>query len=325
MRTVLALAAAASFSSAVLAQTVPAGYGRFPCTIVNGDGTFSPDPSQCAAGNLVAPGTGTGNQDGNQGDGVLPTTPACQQEPTTGAYYCGIQGAACTTSANCDNGACINGACTGGLNAGCFGNDANCLGFLYCNDPDFNPTAAGTCGGIGSFCQDYTQGIPGAPDATNYAIFNQFCASGYCNTQTGACDNHVLAVGASCATDPNFACTVDATTGQALTCDPVSLTCQVAAVPSGGARRERRQRSLYQRSLCPASHQACSIEGSKGFECIDTQTNLEQCGACANKGGVDCTQLPGVAAVGCVAGTCEIWSCESGYSWDSLSNACVRD
>lgn len=32
--------------------------------------------------------------------------------------------------------------------------------------------------GIGSFCQDATQGDPAFPDAENYAIFNQFCSSG---------------------------------------------------------------------------------------------------------------------------------------------------
>ena len=36
------------------------------------------------------------------------------------------------------------------------------------------------------------------------------------------------------------------------------------------------------------------------------QSNLEQCGACASAGGVDCTALPGVEAVGCVAGQCEV-------------------
>lgn len=72
--------------------------------------------------------------------------------------------------------------------------------------------------------------------------------------------------------------------------------------------RSRSRRALRQRrSLCPASHTACSVAGTKsGFECIDTQSNLEQCGACASSGGMDCTALPGVEAVGCVAGVCEV-------------------
>jgi hypothetical protein len=53
------------------------------------------------------------------------------------------------------------------------------------------------------------------------------------------------------------------------------------------------------------------------------QSNIEQCGACASEGGVDCTQIEGVAAVGCVAGVCEIWSCEDGFTYDAAKGACV--
>jgi hypothetical protein len=68
-------------------------------------------------------------------------------------------------------------------------------------------------------------------------------------------------------------------------------------------------------------------------------------GACATEGGVDCTGLPGVEAVGCVAGVCtlcvmpfrglerslltldvalagEIWSCQDGYTWDAATASC---
>lgn len=53
------------------------------------------------------------------------------------------------------------------------------------------------------------------------------------------------------------------------------------------------------------------------------QSNIEQCGACASEGGVDCTTLEGVSAVGCVAGSCEIWSCEDGFTYDPTSSVCV--
>jgi hypothetical protein len=106
--TSFALAAALSLASTALAQV---GYGRFPCTTVNGDGTFSADPSKCVGAALIAPGSDTTNTEGNQGDGATPTNPLCVMEVKTGAYFCGLAGSACTTSANCDNGVCKLGTC----------------------------------------------------------------------------------------------------------------------------------------------------------------------------------------------------------------------
>lgn len=67
------------------------------------------DQSACDANALVGPGSGTGNQDGTQGDGVNPTNAQCVVETESGAYFCGIAGAACTSDANCDNGHCVAG------------------------------------------------------------------------------------------------------------------------------------------------------------------------------------------------------------------------
>jgi hypothetical protein len=61
----------------------------FPCTNVNGDGTFSADDTKCLSGALIAPGADTTNTEGNQGDGVTPTDPVCSIEAATGAYFCG--------------------------------------------------------------------------------------------------------------------------------------------------------------------------------------------------------------------------------------------
>ncbi|GAA5839864.1 hypothetical protein JCM11251_001235 [Rhodosporidiobolus azoricus] len=316
MRSALLLASLVSLSSVALAQN---GYGRFPCTVFNGDGTTSPDQSQCANAVLIPPGADTPEDTGNQGDGVTPVDPVCAYDSQSDFYYCGISGAPCASDANCDNGVCTGGVCTGGRNSACDA-DSDCSGFLYCFNDIFEP-ASGVCGGLGSFCGDYTQGDPTDP-AGNYPIFNGFCASGYCNSQTNLCDEHVTVVGRSCASDPQFACTVRNTDGSPLTCDPVSLTCQVLAAPSGAAR-QRRNRLALKRNLCPAGHSTCSIEGGKGYECIDTESNIEQCGACASAGGVDCTQIEGVEAVGCVAGVCEVWSCATGYIWSSSKSACV--
>ncbi|GAA6008291.1 hypothetical protein JCM10207_000075 [Rhodosporidiobolus poonsookiae] len=312
MRSVLALASIASLASLAAAQ---GGYGRFPCTIINGDKTFSADQTQCD-GTLIAPGTGTGvaGQDA-QSDTPPPVGAICSMETETGAYFCGIAGAACSTNDQCDNGLCRDGKCQGGFGQSCSNSDANCSGLLSCQTPDFQQTASDTCGGLGAFCQDYTQGDASLTEAQNYAVFNQFCASGYCSYGLGACAEHV-AVGGDCSTDPDFACVEGAT------CNLATLKCDANPTPSGA--RARARRAVHnKRNLCPASHSACEIPGAKGFECIDTQSNLEQCGACATQGGVDCTAIEGAEAVGCVAGQCEIWSCATGYSWDASKQACV--
>ncbi|GAA5856230.1 hypothetical protein JCM8547_000831 [Rhodosporidiobolus lusitaniae] len=83
--------------------------------------------------------------------------------------------------------------------------------------------------------------------------------------------------------------------------------------PSGLARRR------IPRSLCPGQSQ-CSLGGGR-WECIDVSSNLEQCGACANDQGVDCTALPGVAGVVCVQGTCVVESCE--VDRDLVDGACL--
>ncbi|GAA5821036.1 hypothetical protein JCM11251_001932 [Rhodosporidiobolus azoricus] len=309
LRSVLAISALAGFAAA---QT---GYGRFPCTLVNGDGTFSANQDLCANDALIAPGANDANGEA-QGDGVNPVDAECVVAPQ-GGYYCGIAGAQCTTDANCDNGLCVDGRCQGGFNQACGGVDSNCSGFLYCLSGDYSTTASNQCGAVGAFCQDYAAVSDGVTKETAQATFSQFCATGYCNYGTGDCDNYVP-LGGDCTVDPDFGCGPNASCDT--TTDPSNPVCRALAVPSGGARARR---NLHRkRNLCPSSHEACSVEGVKGFECIDTSSNLEQCGACASAGGVDCTSLPGVESVGCVAGTCEIWACAEGYEWSASSASC---
>ncbi|GAA6005820.1 hypothetical protein JCM11491_004022 [Sporobolomyces phaffii] len=290
MRSAFAAVSVLSLASLAAAQT---GYGRFPCTIVNGDGTYSQDQSQCASGNLVNPGSGESNT-GVQGDRPNPVDPVCVQQLETTAWFCGSVGAACSSDANCDNGLCVDGKCQGGFTQACASTDTNCSGFLYCISPDFSTTASDTCGGLGAYCQDPTQGNPSAPAADNYPIFNQYCSSGYCNAEA-ACDEHATTVGADCSVDPQFKCSATST-GQALTCDETTFTCQLAAVPSG---RARARRNLSRRSDAVAN-------------------TLENCG------GQDCTLLEGVSSVSCsAASVCEIWACADGYVFDADSQACV--
>ncbi|GAA5834090.1 hypothetical protein JCM11251_003615 [Rhodosporidiobolus azoricus] len=309
MRTVLALA---SFAGLVAAQT---GYGRFACTLVNGDGTFSADQSLCADAALIPPGTNDPAAE-TQGDLPAPTGSQCVIETESGAYFCGIAGASCASDANCDNGPCVAGICQGGFTQNCGELDSNCAGFLYCLSSDFTPTPSRTCGAVGAFCQDPTVGSVDFTPAENQLLYNQFCSTGYCNAGTANCDVRAL-LGEDCSTDPTFRC------ADGLTCDPTSFLCIAAPVPSGGAR-QRRNHEFGKRSLCPAAHTACKVSGrASGFECVDVMSSLEQCGGCASSGGVDCTALPGVASVGCVAGTCEIWACAEGYKWDTTTQSCV--
>lgn len=301
---------------------------------------------------------------------------------------------------------------SGGFGTTC-GADSDCLGFLYCTDPT-GETVIGSCGADGAFCVDPSAPVdPDASAADQAPVYNQYCASGFCSVNNGGvCSEFVTQVGGDCSFDPEFvrplarlalllspraqsadallslsqACTVDTVTGAALTCDATLLTCQLAPVPTGARARARRAgangAALFKRRACPLSHTACSISGAKGFECVDTQSNLEQCafslslslalglpapttvfslssacadlafspplagGACSTEGGVDCTSLPGVESVGCMAGVCEslslplplglrrpeltlsfstgeIWSCADGYSFDAASSECV--
>ncbi|GAA6008250.1 hypothetical protein JCM10207_000053 [Rhodosporidiobolus poonsookiae] len=316
MRSVLALISAASLAGLAAAQS---GYGRFPCTIVNGDGTFSADQTQCT--NLLATGANIPRDqvdaDVYQGDTASPVGAQCVRETESGAYFCGIAGATCTVDTQCDNGHCVSGRCQGGFGQDCAVTDANCSGYLYCLSAESARTPRNTCGGIGAFCQDYLAGDAALTAAQNQDIFNQFCSSSYCNAGTGNCDNHMMG-GQDCSVDPEFGCA----TG--FTCNADFVCVASPVTPSQAARSRSRRDGLHRRNLCPASHTACSVDdGKKGFECIDVTSNLEQCGACASQGGVDCTALPGVESVGCVAGQCEIWSCAEGYAWDSASQSCV--
>ncbi|KAK4704694.1 DNA methyltransferase 1-associated protein 1, partial [Phenoliferia sp. Uapishka_3] len=147
---------------------------------------------------------------------------------------------------------------------------------------------------------------------------NVYCLTPDSQTASGTCGG----IGSWCmdsCSEGNFLCASGSCLGQTGQC------VAAAATPTGSMRaRTRRTTELVSRgSQCPLSHTTCALAGSVlGFECIDTQSNLEQCGGCAAAGGSDCTALPGVDAVGCVAGLCEIWACAEGFSWSASSAAC---
>ncbi|KAE9396459.1 hypothetical protein BT96DRAFT_111382 [Gymnopus androsaceus JB14] len=87
-------------------------------------------------------------------------------------------------------------------------------------------------------------------------------------------------------------------------------------------------------SSCRTGWEACGIVGGgpRDWECIDTQNDLESCGGCpidvmssltgANGLGVDCTTIPGVSDVSCIAGTCSVNKCMPGFKISRSGQHC---
>ncbi|GAA5950229.1 hypothetical protein JCM3765_004247 [Sporobolomyces pararoseus] len=78
---------------------------------------------------------------------------------------------------------------------------------------------------------------------------------------------------------------------------------------------------LESESLCPMTLATCLT--STSYECIDIETDPQQCGACTEDGGVDCSTLEGVETAGCVEGKCEVWACAPGYDYLLETRSCV--
>ncbi|GAA5851210.1 hypothetical protein JCM3766R1_002108 [Sporobolomyces carnicolor] len=74
---------------------------------------------------------------------------------------------------------------------------------------------------------------------------------------------------------------------------------------------------------CPITLTACPSSSSGLLECIDTQSDVEQCGGCQDFGGIDCTTVEGVETAGCVEGTCEVWACARGFDYLLETKSCV--
>ncbi|GAA5830355.1 hypothetical protein JCM11251_001320 [Rhodosporidiobolus azoricus] len=109
--------------------------------------------------------------------------------------------------------------------------------------------------------------------------------------------------------------------------DPLSgthkKTCQKPS-PQPSHRAKRDTSAERRDMLCPGAQIACPLTGGHlGYECIDVQNNIEQCGGCAVQGGVDCSQLDGVDSVSCINGSCRVWGCGPGYSFHFRKRTCV--
>lgn len=61
-----------------------------------------------------------------------------------------------------------------------------------------------------------------------------------------------------------------------------------------------------------------------GFECVDFTADLRSCGGCSSLDPIehDCTTIPHVESVACIAGECQISTCQPGYALESDGHAC---
>ncbi|KAM0753474.1 hypothetical protein T439DRAFT_322378 [Meredithblackwellia eburnea MCA 4105] len=279
----LFLSAAATATAQSFASGGPA---RFPCYTVVAPGTVVADPSQCTVAAMTA----------NQ---------ACPPSAANlGNVNGGFKNYGNVPSANAQ---CYEDGASGLYFCGYFG--AACTVDADCDN--------GSC--QGNVCTG-SLGYPCTLDSQ--CLGNLYCSLGFCGASSTIVNNVDQADGSLCddgCVAGNFLCASGICDGNTGTCAPSTFLA--------ASQRSRSRRTLAEkgaRSLCPSHHTACPIPGSSGqSECVDTQSNLEQCGACTTDGGVDCTALPGVDAVGCVQGKCEIWACESGYAWDAKSASCT--
>jgi hypothetical protein len=77
-------------------------------------------------------------------------------------------------------------------------------------------------------------------------------------------------------------------------------------------------------AICASGMSACPVSGSlKAVECLDLTTDAESCGGCASVGkGEDCTLIDGSKDVACVAGTCQVKSCDFGFELNVNGTGC---
>jgi hypothetical protein len=78
----------AVFFFAIVLPTFVSAQGRFPCTRVGGDGTFTADQTQCLSYNLQQ-----GSVAGYQSSRATPQGSTCTIVPESGSYFCGWSGA----------------------------------------------------------------------------------------------------------------------------------------------------------------------------------------------------------------------------------------
>ncbi|KAM0755444.1 hypothetical protein T439DRAFT_320138 [Meredithblackwellia eburnea MCA 4105] len=194
----------------------------------------------------------------------------------------------------------------------------------------------GFCSPITGMCADN-----GALCSTDSQCYNTCGDNGICGGPGALCDTSQPFIhnqnAQACETFTSV-CPLDGE-GDSATCIPltgVSLPATISSLP-----RRRRQvmlerledmpqdvRSLLLCKMWGTDYTSCPISGGAGgFECVNTRT-LELCGGCSlESGAVDCSSMPGVEEVACIAGRCFISSCDfgAGYGLSPDMTECWKD
>ncbi|GAA5894662.1 uncharacterized protein JCM6883_002168 [Sporobolomyces salmoneus] len=88
--------------------------------------------------------------------------------------------------------------------------------------------------------------------------------------------------------------------------------------------------NLDSQLLCPAGETACPIFPRMGtYECIDTSSELENCGGCSSRSlGEDCTTIKGALGLACQSGKCNVFTCQPGFEFEEMGRdghgGCVK-
>lgn len=269
---------------------------------------------------------------------------ACSKIDTTSdTNNCGSVGNVCkvtgASAQSCVSGSCQATACSTGYSL----SSGKCSAINTLTD-------ANNCGAVGNVCD-----LDGA--MTQVCNFGT-CAATWCDSGYilwfGKCysyDNDVN----NCGSYGNV-CPAKGGTAQCIKGTCSMKSCNAGYTLKNGlcygangsqAARAKRSKITKPAALCPGSETACPIAGSAsflvsqasgfaafkagdahatgGYECLDTQYALESCGGCASMGeGVNCLEISNSSGVGCSAGVCQVFSCESGYKPNLDATGCVK-
>lgn len=102
--------------------------------------------------------------------------------------------------------------------------------------------------------------------------------------------------------------------------------CTKSTVPGPQPTHHYKRKEAMVPRTCPVSYTACAVTSEgilSGYECLDTDVELESCGGCASIGeGQDCTAIPGAWNIGCNQGKCEGIACLPASQWSGSDSLC---
>ncbi|KAL8280954.1 hypothetical protein RQP46_006633 [Phenoliferia psychrophenolica] len=104
------------------------------------------------------------------------------------------------------------------------------------------------------------------------------------------------------------ACGSDEACDEGLSCNSFTQRCAKTGsfIKSiNAARLEQRRKTATASGRCPELAEACST-GSGGFECVQTLSEVKECGGCLGLGGRDCSKINNALSSSCREGACVI-------------------